>query len=79
MTNPVCSQNFLLEPRQIVHANSTLSSTDCDQNVLTFKHTHLIKTASSDQLVNFALTTSVQQHKSGVSTNQQVYAPKRGA
>ena len=46
----VCPQNLGLEPRQVVDSNPVLLSGNCDENVLTFEHFHLLEATSRDQL-----------------------------
>lgn len=56
-------QNFTLQPRQIIDAYSVLFTADRNENILTFEDLHLLKTSPADQLINFTLSTPVQQHQ----------------
>lgn len=46
------AEDLLLQPRQIVDTNSPLAAAYRNQNVLALQNSHLIKAASSDQMVD---------------------------
>ena len=59
-TNAFSAEDFRLEPRQIVDADAVLFARNSDENVLTFKHLHLLESTPRYQLIYFTLTTPIQ-------------------
>jgi len=76
LTSAVSSKDLGLEPREIVDSDSVLLSRNCDQNVLALEHFHLLEPTARNELVDFTLTTSVQEHQSIFCSNKQVHAYK---
>ncbi len=77
MTYALSAENFLFQPRQVVHANAAFSSTNRDENVLPLENGHLVEAPARDQLVDLALAAAVEQHESRVGADEQVDTPER--
>lgn len=76
VTVAIRPQNFALQPRKIVDAHSVFLTADCNQDILTFEDFHLLKTSSTDQLVNLTLSAPIQQHQAVLGSDQQIYTCK---
>lgn len=69
----VGTQYLALQPREIVHPDAILLAAYRNKNVLSLEYFHLLKPSSADQLVDLALSTSVQQHQTIFRTDEKIH------